>query len=223
MTKKIAFVAIAAFIFTSLLPAQQINVKFGLFSPFQKSDLWEDNLYNLSFEKKDFNNMVFSVEFQQQVHNHFSVYIEGGSYSKSVSADYRDYEYGDGSLILQTMDISITSIETGIKINLLPYRSKFSPFVAAGAGLYLWNYKQYGDFIDFNDNMDIYEGFADQDAVTLGFHVKGGFSIRFSRGFGFIVEGKVHWAQGDLGKWFEGFEPLDLSALSLLTGFQFYF
>ena len=222
MTKKIAFLAIAVFWATAALPAQQINVKLGLFTPFQASDLWEDNLNNLSFDKQDFNGMSFAVEYQQQVHNHFSFYIEGSSYTRNVFADYRDYEYEDGSLIMQNMDLSITAIETGIKINILPYRSKFSPFVGLGAGLYLWHYEQSGDFIDFN-TMDIYEGLADQDAVALGFHVKWGLSLRISRGLGLIVEAKVHWAKGELGQYFEGFEPFDLGALSLLAGFQFHF
>jgi len=222
MTKKTALLAIAAFFLTAFLPAQQINVKFGLFAPFQKSDLWEDNFANLSFEKQDFNHTVFALEYQQQFHNHFSIYIEGSRYRRSIESDYREYEYDDGSPILQTMHLAITSIETGVKINLLPYKSKFSPFVAAGAGLYFWQYEQFGDFIDFTD-FDVYDGFADQEAIALGFHVKGGISMRFTRGLGLIIEAKVHWAKGELGEYFEGFEPFDLSALSLLAGFQFYF
>lgn len=220
MTKKI--VLIAAFIFAAALPAQQINVKFGYIMPFQSSDLWDDNIYNLAYEKADFNALNFSIEYQHQFHRNFSFYVEGGRYKRTVNSEYRDYEYQDGSPIVQSMHLDLTSLEMGIKINLLPSRSRFSPYIGAGAGLYFWKYEQYGEFIDF-DEFEVYDGFADQEAVTLGFHVKGGLSMRINRSFGLLLEAKAHFAEGDLGEYFEGFEPFDLGALSLSAGFQFYF
>ncbi len=221
MTKKI-IIAAAIFLLTQLAPAQQVNFKFGLVSPLQSSDLWEDNLYNLSYEKADFQALNFSVEYLQQFHKHLGFYLEGSRYNKTVTADYRDYEYSDGSAILQSMHLSMTALEAGIRFNILPYRSAFSPFIGAGVGLYFWQYEQYGDFIDFQTD-EIYEGFSDQEAIAVGLHVKGGLAIRVSRNFGLLLEGKVHWAEGELGEYFEGFEPFDLSALSLSVGFEFYF
>ena len=129
MTKKI--VLIAAFIIAAALPAQQINVKFGYIMPFQSSDLWDDNIYNLAYEKADFNALNFSIEYQHQFHRNFSFYVEGGRYKRTVNSEYRDYEYQDGSPIVQSMHLDLTSLEMGIKINLLPSRSRFSPYIGA--------------------------------------------------------------------------------------------
>jgi hypothetical protein len=222
MTKKILLITALTLLLVPALTAQQINVKFGLLAPFQNSDLWDDNYENLSYDKVDFNDIVFFVEYQQQFHKHLSFYVEGGRFDKAVYAEYRDYEYDNGSPIEQSMNLAVSTIETGFKFNLLPYRSRFSPYVAGGVGLYLWQYEQQGDFIDFT-TMDIYEGFSDQETVSLGVHVKGGFSIRVSRHLGLMVEGKAAWAKGDLGRYFEGFEPFDVGSLSLLAGFQFFF
>lgn len=221
MTKKNILIT-AIIVFAAVLPAQQINVKFGYIMPFQSSDLWEDNLNNLAYEKTDFNSLNFSIEYQHRFQRNLSFYIEGVRYKKTVNSEYREYEYDDGSPIYQSMHLDMTSLEMGIQLNLLAPRSGFSPYIGAGVGFYFWKYEQYGDFIDFSE-FDVYEGFADQEAVALGFHVKGGLSMRINRSFGLLLEAKAHIAQGDLGEYFEGFEPFDLGALSLSAGFQFYF
>lgn len=222
MTKKMLLITVLALLLVPTLSAQQVNIKFGIFSPFQKSDLWDDNFENLSYAKSNFSDFSYSVEYQQQIHRHFSFYVEGSHYENDVYSEYRDYEYSDGSPIEQSISLSISAIETGIKFNLLPYRNRFSPYVGAGAGIYIWEYIQEGEFIDFN-NMDIYDGMSDQSTISLGFHLKAGLSLRITRGLGFLLEGKASWAKGDLGRYFEGFEPLDVGGLSLLAGFQFYF
>lgn len=205
-----------------IVSGQSLNFKIGLFNPALESDLWDVNRENLYFANEDMLDIYYGVEYEHFAGRHFSLAFEAGTYEKTLYSQYKDYEYDDGSPIYQDLRLSISGIEANIKIYPLGHRKVFNPYIGAGAGIYYWEYEQWGDFIDFT-TWEVYEGYGYTETYSVGFNLKGGFVFRFKRHMGISFEAKYHYLKGQLSTLFEGFEKLDLSGLTLNIGVNLFF
>lgn len=207
---------------SGILLAQSINLKIGLFKPSLRSDLWQDNMYNLAFNKTDMLNAYYGAEYEFFLDRYTSFSLETGSYSRDVYTQYRDYTYEDGGPILQNISLRIIPIEANIKLYPFGRRAVFFPFFGFGAGLYAWTYQQYGDFVIFPDAY-IEEGFAETRTFSIGFSGRAGLVYRFLPRMALAIEGKYQYLRGRLSGYFEGFELLDLGGITATVGIHIYF
>jgi hypothetical protein len=206
---------------SGILFSQSINLKIGLFTPSMQSDLWEDNMRNLAFNKADMLNTYYGAEFEVFLNRYASFSLEIGSYKKNVYTQYRDYTYEDESPIFQNISLRITPIEANIKLYPLGHSNVFFPYFGAGAGLYAWTYQQWGDFIIFPAG-DIEEGFAETKTFSFGFNGRIGLVYRFIPQVALAIEGKYQYVRGRLSGYFEGFELLDLGGITATCGVNIY-
>ena len=207
---------------SGILLSQSINLKIGLFIPSLQSDLWEDNMRNLAFNKSDMINAYYGAECEIFLNRYTSLSMGIGSYTKNVYTQYKDYTYQDGSPIFQNISLRITPVEANIKIYPLGHGHTVSPYLGAGAGLYAWTYQQYGDFIIFPAG-DIEEGFAETKTFSFGFNGRAGLVFRFHPQVALAVEGKYQYLRGRLSGYFEGFDLLDLGGITTTIGVNIYF
>lgn len=203
--------------------AASFNFKLGLFYPNMKSDLWEINMENLALSKQDMQDKYYAGEFEQFVGRNLSLTLEVGHYMEEHYSMYRDYEYDDGTPIYQNVALRVINMEAGFKFYPLGHRGKLSPFVGAGFGMYYWKFEQWGDFIDFVDDVINQDVYAESHAFTPGFNAKGGFVYRPSRSLGIGVEARYQNLKGELGSFFEGFEKLDMSGMSYALTIHLFF
>ncbi len=214
MRKKIVLLLTVLFLATAL-NASIVWIKAGLFYPECNSDLWTTNFNNLILQKSDFQTSQFSFEWETAINPIFSVGFQIGSMLKpEVDSEYRDYTYNDGTSIGQAVGYKIYPYELTFKIYPVKKRHMIFPYMGVGIGLYSVTYEQWGDFIDF-DYGDTYEG--DFLSKTTNFGGSGfiGLVIRPSRRIMLGVEGRYQYLKSRLSSEFEGFEPLDLSGVSL--------
>lgn len=222
--KKIFFVflLIITIGFFSLKAQNNLNFKIGLFVPSLSSDLWDVNIENLTFNKEDFRDVYYAMEYEFFINRKLSLSFETGRYKHEEYSMYRDYEYDDGSPIYQNLSLKITSFELNFKIYPMGTRARIYPFIGGGAGLYAWKYEQWGDFIDFEDGT-ISDGYAESDKLSIGFNGRAGIVFRIRRSFGISVEARYIYLKDDLSSYFEGFEKLDMSGLTFNFGVNFFF
>ncbi|MCP4150087.1 MAG: outer membrane beta-barrel protein [bacterium] len=204
------------------LSGHSLNLKMGTFFPSMKSDLWDLNRENLTFDKDDLRGAYYGAEFEVFMGRKLSLALEAGHYKKKAYSIYRDVEYEDGAQIEQDIFLRINSLEMGFKLYPAGHRKQFNPFIGGGVGLYAWRYVQGGEFVDFEEET-VYEGEAETDTHTIGFNAKAGFTYRFRRNIGFSLEGRYVFLKGELSDHFEGFNKLDLGGLTLNVGLNFYF
>ncbi|MCU0235685.1 MAG: hypothetical protein MUC72_01200 [Acidobacteria bacterium] len=188
-------------------------MKMGLFFPRMQSDLWETNLENLTLSRPDMVNAYYGGEYEFYFHRHASFSLEVGSYARSYYAQYRDYTFQDGSPVFQNVSLRIVPIEANLKLYPLGHRTRFFPFIGAGAGVYAWTYQQWGSFINFEDD-SINDGFAETRRFAFGLNGRFGLVFRFHSRLGIALEGKYQHLRGRLSEFFQGFEPLDLGGFS---------
>jgi hypothetical protein len=209
--------------FTTGIQAQSLTFKIGIFNPTANSDLWESNLDNLAFEKKDMQGQYYGLEYEQFMNPNFTVFIEGGHYTKEHYSFYRDYEYDDGSPIYQNLALQISSLELGFKFYPMSNRTRIAPFFGAAAGVYYWQYEQWGDFIDVVEGTVSEAEYVEASEYSFGFSGKAGILFRPTRNLGFSVEARYQFLKGDLEPFFEGFEKFDMNGFTLTAGFSIYF
>ena len=200
--------------------AQSLSFKIGLFMPEMQSDLWEINMENLVFDKQDMHGQYYGLEYEHFLGRTLSFTIEGSYYDK---AHYSFYRFDDGSPIYQNVALNFWAMEAGIKLYPLGHRMRFSPYIGGGGGIYRWKYEQWGDFIDFENEVILEDQYLEASKYTPGFNAKAGFVFRPTRNLGLLLEGRYQFLKGDLSSFFEGFEKLDISGFSISVGFTIYF
>lgn len=201
--------------------AQSISLKAGLFYPTAQSELWEINLENLSFTKHELSNLYIGVEYDFFLGPNFSVFFEGGTYSREILSEYRDYTYGDDTPIYQNLYLRLSNFDLGFKIFPAGHRLPLYPYLGAGISLVSWKYEQWGEFIDFEFD-EVYEGFADTRTISPGANARAGLVFRFQRHIGFLVEVRYQYIKGALSSLFEGFDKLDLGGITFNVGFSIF-
>ena len=209
------------------LNGHSFNLKVGLFYPSMDSDLWDDNIYNLAFNKQDMVDGYYGLEYEHFFGKTFSLSVEGGYYSQTVFTMYKDFEYDDGSPIEQDITLKLFSFEVDFKLYPAGHKKKFCPFVGAGLGMYHWKYIQGGDFLYFDEQGEVYDLEENVEAYTSawtpGFNARAGFVVKFRRSFGLSFEMRYIALKGNLSALFEGFEKFDLGSFSFSIGLNFSF
>jgi len=216
------FLLIITIGFFSLKAQNSLNFKIGLFMPSLGSDLWDVNIENLTFNKEDFRDAYYAMEYEFFANKQLSLSFETGHYKHEEYSMYRDYEYDDGSPIYQNLSLRINSFEINLKMYPIGHRKRIVPYIGGGCGLYAWKYEQWGDFIDFEEET-ISEGYAESDKLSIGFNGRAGIVFKIRRSFGISLEARYLYLKDDLSSYFEGFEKLDMSGLTFNFGVNFFF
>ena len=214
MKKKIVLLLTVLFL-ASALNASIVWLKFGLFYPECNSDLWSTNFENLILQKSDFQSDQFFLEWETTINPILSVGFQIGSMTKpEVDSEYRDYTYSDGTSIGQALMYKVQPYELTFKIYPVKKRHLIFPYVGVAVGFYRVTYEQWGDFIDF-DYGDTYEGDFLSKTTSLGGSGFVGIVLRPNRTIMIGIEGRYQHLKSRLSSEFEGFEPLDLSGVSV--------
>jgi len=250
MKKVIIFLITLSFLGSTLAFSHSLKMKFGIFFPNTKSDLWEVEFENMTFSKEDFSEAVMGFEYEYEMNPFLSFVLEITAYTKNKSGDYRDWVgehiagYGDfayprgvidGYPITHTFGVSITPLQFSFKFNPLGRRAPIKPYFGAGVGIYFWRCKLEGQTPLFDEEhewydpdygvyiYEIWESYIrDENNVNFGWHVMGGVMFPLGHKISLFGEFKYNHAKGKLDE-FIGFEPFDLSGYQISLGFSYRF
>lgn len=183
---------------------QSLNLSIGALLPRGEdsrvaNDVWLGDVPVYNFEIKDFTGAELSGEWNFAFGNRVEVGLGGAFYQRTVPTVYRDYTNADHSEIRSEFKLRTTPI-TGV-IRVMPFGTarSFQPYVGAGIALVNWRYSEVGDFIDFNDNFNVYHAryvASGNDAGPVflaGFRAPVGGDI-----WAITVEGRYQKAEGKL-------------------------
>ncbi len=204
------------------IEAHSISLKLGRFAPRVTSELWSDNLEVFSIERQDFDAFAVGVEGAIDAGEFLDVTLGVETSSRSVRSNYRDFVRDDDTEIRQELRLRITPVTGGLRLFPTGRYSRVRPFVAAGVGVYVYEYLEDGEFIDF-DTFDVFvDTFVDRGAAFGGF-VGGGLWFTITESVSVFGEYRRHWARGSHGRDFEGFGRFDLGGNQASIGFDFRF
>jgi hypothetical protein len=196
------------------------------------SDFFDFVTRQLTLEKEHFNSPAFAADVAYGLTSRLQV--EGGVELTRMErgSEYRDFVDNNLLPIEQTTSLNTTHIIAGVRYALAPrgrevsrlvwVPSKIVPYVGAGAGAVYYQFRQYGDFVDFVDNSVFYESFKSAGWAPTA-HVFGGVDVQIYRGLYATVQGRFTKGAGDLGSDFIDFDPLDLSGFRMSGGINILF
>jgi hypothetical protein len=213
-------------------PRGLLSVRGGLLWPAEGSDLYDFVQEQLTIDSGDFQSPLFAVEagFSPTAR----VDIVGGFdvARKTVRSEYRDFVDNNLLPIEQETTLRQSSFTGSVRFALVPrgravgryawIPTRVQPYVGAGGGVVFWEFKQVGDFVDFQD-LDVFTDAFSSSGASLTGHVLGGVDIQVYKRLFFTTEARYVWAEGELNNDFVGFEPLDLSGFKLAAGINFVF
>jgi hypothetical protein len=196
------------------------------------SDLFDFVTDQLTLDRDDFNAPAFAADFAFGLSSRLQ--LEAGVEFARVqrASEYREFVDNNLLPIQQTTGLNTTHLVGGIRYALTPRGREVSrlvwvpnrvvPFVGAGAGVVFYQFRQYGDFVDFVDHSIFYESFRSQGWAPTA-HVFGGVDVQMYKALYATVQGRFTKASGTLDSDFIDFDPIDLSGFRMSAGINLLF
>jgi hypothetical protein len=197
---------------------QTINFTFGLFTPRGEDGRVDDDVLNINrefllFEISDFKSAAIGAEWLLPIGN----FVEAGAgisfAQKTVPSVYAEFIDSDGSEIDQ--DLKLRQVPIAFTVRALPLgqQNPVQPYFGGGINVVRWKYTEDGEFIDFDNNQEIFTETYEASGTKVAPVLLGG--VRYA-GDAFSFGGELRWqkADVDLSTDFTG-SKLDLTGVTL--------
>jgi hypothetical protein len=220
-------VATVALIFVTLFApvsaqANSFTVRLGLFSPRGDSRLWSENVRTFDYVVSDFNWLFGGAEFAFELNEFLDFAIGVDGYNRSVASRYRDFVRDDGTEVLQGVNLRVAPLTFGARFFPVGKFHVLLPYVAGGLGLYPFEYRERGDFIDF-ETTEIFGATYYDRGVGTGVYLAAGLEASLASSVSLVGEYRRHFASAGHSGDFGSYGDFDLDAGQLSLGFTFRF
>ena len=203
--------------------ASGIELRLGAFGPRGESDLFSDVNELFGAEPSDFIGFTGGLEYGIGLGSRVEIGFHLDAYGRRISTEYLDYEHADGFPIQQQLQLAIVPI--GATVRFLPAgrRARVSPYLAAGGGVYIYEYEEEGEFIDFfTEDLEVGVDAFVSSGAALGFHAAGGLRVALNHDFSLTGEVRYQWAEADMDGDFDQ-NRIDLGGTSVTLGIHLRF
>jgi outer membrane protein W len=142
----------------------------------EDGDVLLADLSSLAFEVGDFSFATFGGEWLFNVNDYLEAGVGAGFYQRTVPSVYRSFQHSDGSEIEQDLKLRVVPLTATVRF--LPFgRGSVQPFIGAGIGLFNWRYSEAGEFIDFEDQGNIFVARYNASGNAVGPVILGGIRV----------------------------------------------
>lgn len=188
-------------------------------------DVLVENLNSLAFDINDFRGATVFGEWNITFNEKVEVGFGAGFYQRTAPSVYRDF-----------VDIDLTEIEQDLRLRIIPLTAvvrflpigqagDVQPYLGGGVAALNWKYSETGEFVDFNNNNNIFEDRYEASGTAVAPVVLGG--IRFPINgdvYALNTEVRYQFGKGNLGS-DNGFlaEKINLGGFNFTVGFQIRF
>jgi hypothetical protein len=205
---------------------QTVNFTIGGFVPKGWDSRVHGDVLNadstfLAFDSRDFNSWSLGGEWLFPIGG----FLEGGAgvtwTQQTVPTVYRDFVDNFGNEIVSQLRLRRTPIDLTLRFTPFGHRSPVQLYGGGGVAVIPWHYREAGDFVDFNNNHNVFTANYEDSGTQAGPVLLGG--VRFqSSGLAVGFETKWHWADAALSNDFAG-TRIDLGGWTYqgTVGFRF--
>ncbi|MEO7217354.1 MAG: outer membrane beta-barrel protein [Gemmatimonadaceae bacterium] len=212
-------------------PGMSITLSAGYANAMASGDLFSFVTKQLTLKKGDFSGPLLGLDFAIRVAPRFDVVL-GTSYSgTSTPSHYRNFIDQADAEITQTTEFKRVPLMASLRAYLTPQGrsvgrfawvpSRFAPYVGVGGGAVWYKFRQYGDFVDFNNENSVFTSDLSSSKWTPAAQGLAGIDFTVSPHVALNGEAKYLWAKGSLDQSFSGFDNIDLSGLSATVGLTY--
>ena len=209
-------------------PAGSFNVRGGFAHAMAGSDIFSFSKEQFTLGGMDFSGPQIGGDLAIFLSDRLQ-FVGGGAYAGSVArSEYRDFEEDNDQPVEQSTTFMRVPVTAGLKMYLSrPGReigrfawvpAGYAPYVGAGGGGMWYRFKQEGDFIN-TETLVIRTDVLESTGWTKTAHAFAGVDLSLTPRFALTGEARYDWGEATLDNAsYEGFEPIDLSGLSVTAG-----
>jgi opacity protein-like surface antigen len=195
----------------------QFRLRIGFFTPRGNSDLWESNAQIFTGKAEDFRDVTFGGDMLWSINRNASVMFSLSTYEGQQLQSDRDFTDENGGSITHNSRLSITPLTVGFVLYPAGRKAPVVPYLGAGAGFYFWRYREAGDFVN-TDTLEVFTDRYESSGVAPGAFAVAGLDVPVRPNWSVFLEGRYHWAKGNLGGDFEPLSKIDLSGPEFSAG-----
>lgn len=196
------------------------------------SDLFLDTRELLTVGERDLDGPVFRAEATVRISERLDLALGLGHSRGEVASEFRDWVGQDDLPIEQTTTFSRTPFTVGARLYLLERGTSigrfawipapWAPYVGGGGGFMGYSFRQEGEWVDFS-TQDIFLDTLESEGTAGLFYLAAG--ADFSLGPHVVLNGEAryHRGEGEVGRDFVGFDPIDLSGFQVTLGLAMRF
>jgi len=211
-----------------------VQIRLGGFFPEGGGPLWGDVEDRFTLDADDFNDGMLGFTFLTGWSNHWEIGANVDFYSETILSEERDFVDLSGLPIFH--DTQLEMVPASVDVRYLPwgrYRSRprgvrvLKPafYVGAGLGFNIWEYEEFGDFVDDTDPLDPFLFFdhLTEEGVAFQAHVLAGIELPLGPRFNLLFEGRRTWADDELEDELGALDRIELGGTSVFVGGAFRF
>jgi opacity protein-like surface antigen len=214
-------------------PRGSIGVRGSMLVASANSDIYDFVTDVLAIDKSDFNTGSFGAEVGVNISPRLDIIGSMDLNAMNHASDYRDWQDNRGLPIQQTTELKQLNLTVSAKFAVLPrgravsrlawIPNTFVPYVGAGAGYGRYEFRQNGDFVDFDNGNRVFSDTFTSRGWAPTYHVMGGTDIRVYRHLILSLDGRYSWQHATLDQDFVDFAPIDLGGFRFGAGIHLAF
>ena len=214
-------------------PAGSFSLRAGYALANASSGVFDDATSLLTLDKRDFSALDWGGDIAASVRNKLDIGVDVEVSSASRNSEFRDWVDNNDQPIEQatkfvrvplTLGVRYYPFGRGRSISQFAYiPSRYAPYVSVGAGAMYYQFKQNGDFVDFQ-TLDVRTLTVESAGWTpMG---RGSAGLEYSIGPWLALTGEARyvWAKAKLDEAsFVGYDKIDLTGYTGTLGFRVRF
>lgn len=212
-------------------PWVTLSMRLGYAQPLAQSDLFTFATSEFTLRRRDFGAFEFGVDVGIPASRSVEWLLSVDASSREAASEYRQWTGSDGLPIAQSTTFKRVPVLLGARWWLRPpgesvgalawVPNRFAPFVALQGGLMYYQFAQKGEFVNFSAGNAVFQGDLGSDGWAPAASATVGALVNLNAQFGLLTQARYTYASKTLGPDFTGFQPIDLSGLSVTAGFTF--
>jgi opacity protein-like surface antigen len=196
----------------------EFRLWLGSFRPDGDSQYWRDKELDFTGKAADLEDISGGADYLMGLSDRLSLAFSGSYFEGTTTQEYRNFEDNFGHRIRHDTTLGVGSATLGVIYHFTGPDAPVIPYAGAGGGAYFWRLQENGDFIDFNQNNEIFNARLRSDGTAFGTYFLVGLEAPISRSLSLFAEGRWTQAEDTLSGDFEGFGKLDLSGRHISAG-----
>ena len=213
-------------------PKASLGVRLGHASPRAQSEVFDFTREHLTIDRSDFDGLSIDGELSVRMKRHLDAALSVGVEQSNTRSELRDWVDENNLPIEQSTRFTRVPVTLGVKAYLLErgrcvsrlawIPKKLAPYLGAGVGIVWHNFRQIGDFVDFDTNDIFFDVFESQATSSL-VYLAAGFDLSLGPRWFLSSEARYSWASAEMGPDFVGFNDIDLTGLKATVGVSIRF
>jgi hypothetical protein len=219
--------------YTFGVPKGSLSLRFGYARPSANSDVFRFTSEHLTLDRNDFAGFTVAGDAGLFIKPRLEATFGVGFSSRRAESNYRDFVDTDDLEIEQETTFRRIPLTFGLRYYLAPIGrrvgsyawvpSRVVPYVAAGGGGMFYEFRQQGDFVDFQ-SLDVFAAELESYAWTPTGYGAVGLQYAVNTNSALVTELRYDAAKrAPMSFAFQGFDDIDLSGASMTFGLHFRF